>query len=172
MLFEVTQEMALDDIRVRDYMTAKPVAVGEDASLKQVSDLMTRKGIRHLPVVDSANQLVGLITQRDYLTIAISKLADVSSQEANELYSRIKVRDVMGRHVTTVNPDMPISGAARVMFERKFGCLPVIKDGLLVGILTEADFVKALIEPRGARRSFVTKKPRIKQALRRLRLIS
>ena len=168
MSLEALSFMAFRQVLVRDFMSENPITVREDASLKDVGDLMTERGIRHLPVVDHEQKIVGLITQRDYLTVAISKLADVSKAELNEIYSLIKVRDVMAPDVLTVAPDERISGAARVMFERKFGCLPVVQNGhkggagKLVGILTEADFVKSMIGSE----TFIPK------ALRRLGAVS
>ncbi len=134
------------DPRVADLMTREVITLSEEDDLKILRDLLDLKAIRHVPVTRDGDYLVGLVTQRDFLTVAVSKLAHEDPQILDAIYSSLKIKDVMGKKVRTISPDAPLSDAARLMTEHKFGCLPVVEDGRLVGIITESDFVKAFLE--------------------------
>jgi CBS domain-containing membrane protein len=96
--------------------------------------------IRHVPVVDEAGGLVGIVTQRDLLSLEHKK--DPVTQ----------LRDVMRTDVATATPDTPLRTAAETMIYNKYGCLPVVDHGELVGIITETDFLKLAIFPLAPRR--------------------
>src|SRR5512134_2261523 len=120
-------------ISVAEFMTKDLVTVRESDDLALAEALLRLGGIRHLPVVRD-RKLVGILTQRDILRSGSS-----GRQEAREL----PVSNVMTREPTSVRPAMGLAYAARLMLERKYGCLPVCDDdGTLVGIVTEADFVR------------------------------
>lgn len=120
-------------IAVSDFMTKDLVTVRESDDIALAESLLRLGGIRHLPVV-RGGKLVGILTQRDILRSGSS-----GKTGAREL----PVSDVMTREPTTIRPAMGLAIAARLMLERKFGCLPVCEDdGTLVGIVTEADFVR------------------------------
>jgi CBS domain-containing protein len=120
-------------ISVSDFMTKDLVTVRESDDVALAEALLRLGGIRHLPVVRD-HKLVGILTQRDILRSGASGKAGARE---------IAVSDVMTREPTAVRPAMALSHAARLMLERKFGCLPVCDaDGKLVGIVTEADFVR------------------------------
>lgn len=120
-------------ISVLDFMTKDLVTVRESDDLALAESLLRLGGIRHLPVVRD-RKLVGILTQRDVLRSGASGTAG-----AREL----PVSEVMTRDPTAVRPKTGLAQAARLMLERKFGCLPVCEeDGTLVGIVTEADFVR------------------------------
>jgi CBS domain-containing membrane protein len=131
---------------VQDLMTRRPVCLSGESTVKDLAQLMKTRGIRHVPITDGNSVLIGLVTHRDFLSIAVSKLAECPAEELDELYSSLKIKDVMGRKVTSASVDTPLEEAAAIMYRNKFGCLPVVENGKLVGILTEADFVKAFIE--------------------------
>jgi CBS domain-containing protein len=120
-------------ISVADFMTRDLVTVRESDDLALAESLLKLGGIRHLPVVRE-RKLVGLLTQRDLLR----------SGQAGAPSARDRaVSEVMTREPVAVRPGTGLAHAARLMLERKFGCLPVCEeDGLLVGIVTEADFVR------------------------------
>jgi CBS domain-containing protein len=120
-------------ISVADFMTKDLVTVRATDDVALAESLLRLGGIRHLPVVQDG-KLVGLLTQRDLLR----------SGEAGRPSARERpVAEVMTREVTTVKPATGLAHAAKIMLERKFGCLPVCdEDGALVGIVTEADFVR------------------------------
>ncbi len=120
-------------ISVADFMTKDLVTVREGDDLALAEALLRLGGIRHLPVVRD-RKLVGILTQRDVLRSGFSGKAS-----AREL----PVSQVMTKEPVTVRPALGLAQAARLMLERKFGCLPVCEeDGTLVGIVTEADFVR------------------------------
>ncbi len=120
-------------ISVADFMTKDLVTVREADDLALADALLRLGGIRHLPVVRE-RKLVGILTQRDIL-----RSGAAGKPGAREL----PVSDVMTREPTSVRPATGLAQAARIMLERKFGCLPVCdEEGVLVGIVTEADFVR------------------------------
>jgi len=120
-------------ISVADFMTKDLVTVRESDDLALAESLLRLGGIRHLPVV-KGGRLVGLLTHRDVLR---------SGQSGRPSARALLVSEIMTRELTTVRPGMGLSQAARLMLERKFGCLPVCDEqGRLVGIVTEADFVR------------------------------
>ncbi len=129
-------------IRVADVMTTKLYTLRDTDSLLDAKTLMAQKRIRHVPVVDGGGFFVGLLTQRDLLAAALSTFADVSSKERNELETSIPVREVMITDIIVGDSETSLREAAQYILDTKHGCLPIVTDGLLQGILTEADFVK------------------------------
>ena len=133
-------------MQVRHIMTSPVFAVGHMDNLKVVEDLMDWKHVRHLPVINDDSQLVGLITHRDLLRACVSSLAGITQQEQDALLRGIPVREIMQADIVTVSPESDAREAARTMLDLKIGCLPVVDGGKLVGILTEADFLRYLLE--------------------------
>jgi acetoin utilization protein AcuB len=137
---------------VRDVMTEDPFTIAPDAPLDRASDVMRAKELRHLPVVDQAGRLIGIIAERDLRRAALAPAVDedVSTGGRRPLCppgqapEDLLVKDVMSCDVLTTHPEAPLAHAARVMFERRVGSLPVILDGRLVGMLTERDVTRAL----------------------------
>ena len=120
-------------ISVADFMTKDLVTVREVDDLALAESLLKLGGIRHLPVVRE-KKLVGILTQRDLLR---------SGQAGTPAARELPVSEVMTKDPTSVRPGLGLAHAARLMLERKIGCLPVCEDhGTLVGIVTEADFVR------------------------------
>lgn len=131
---------------VRDLMTDEVFSLTEDDELEAVQNLMWEHGIRHVPVVDEDDCVVGLVSQRD-LARARDQAEVLLPQSAKaDLMKRYKVSDVMTSEVETVEEDEDIRVAAQLMVDQKYGCLPVVVGRRLVGILTEADFVKMMAE--------------------------
>jgi CBS domain-containing protein len=120
-------------ISVSDFMTKDLVTVREADDLALAESLLRLGGIRHLPVVRE-RKLVGILTHRDVLRSGLSGTAPARA---------LPVSEVMTKEPTSVRPGLGLASAARLMLERKIGCLPVCEDdGTLVGIITEADFVR------------------------------
>lgn len=136
---------------VGERMTKRPITVTEDTSLPEALELMRKERIRRLPVLDKHGNLVGIVTELDLLKASPSPATTLSIYEIPYLLSKIKMRDIMTRNVITVTEDTPIEEAARIMADNKIGGLPVMRDGRLVGIITETDIFKIFLELFGAR---------------------
>lgn len=133
-------------IRVRDLMSSQVSTVSAKDSLADVYDLFDSLHIRHVPVTDDNDELVGLVSHRDLAKNALHAVERLPMSSQRELLSILKVDEVMARDPETIDPEAPIEDAASTMLENKFGCLPVTEGDRLVGILTEADFVKYVRE--------------------------
>jgi len=131
-------------LTVGDLMTREVVTLAEDDTLADARTCMERGRIRHLPVV-RGQKLVGLVTHRDLLSASFSVFAEVSAQEERRLFRQIPVRELM-HDAYAVPPTMRVPEAARVMLEKQYGCLPVVDgDGNLLGIITDADFLRLAV---------------------------
>lgn len=119
---------------IKDYMTSSPVTVSESADYKSAFAVMRNKEIHHLPVVNSAEGLVGILALRDL------NMAARCFKEAP-----VEISQVMLTPVLTVKTDDSLASAADLMIEHKIGCLPVLDDqDRLTGMLTETDLFHAL----------------------------
>jgi acetoin utilization protein AcuB len=117
--------------------------------------LMRKSKVRHLPIVDQAGQLVGLVTQRSLLKALPSDVSNFSRFEVSYVLARIRVRDVMAADVVTIDEDTAIEEAARIMADQHLGCLPVTREDNLVGIITDNDLFALMVDLLGARRAGV-----------------
>jgi CBS domain-containing membrane protein len=132
-------------MQVRELMSTDLVTLTEDETLAHAQGCMARGRIRQLPVVRDG-KLVGLLTHRDLLAASFSIFAEVDHGEQRRLFGTVPVVEVMHRDVVTVEPDLPVREAARILLKNKYGCLPVVGPaGELVGILTEADFLRLTV---------------------------
>jgi CBS domain-containing membrane protein len=130
---------------VAELMTKDVVTLTEDETLAHAQRCMARGRIRHLPVVRDG-RLVGLITHRDLLAASFSIFAEIDTSEQRRVFDTVRVVEAMHRDVVTVSPGLPVSKAARILLENKYGCLPVVDEGdSLVGIVTEADFLRLTV---------------------------
>ncbi len=132
----------MKNLKVKDLMTEAVLSVQTDDTVETVYDLMNERGIRHLTVMDRDGDLVGLVSHRDLLRHSPIERAEVPVFLMREILRRTRVEEVMTSEMETATPDTPASEAAHLMFENKFGCLPVLAGSKLVGILTESDFVR------------------------------
>jgi CBS domain-containing membrane protein len=129
-------------LKVRDVMTADPTTLKRNDKLALADDIMRLGRVRHLPVLDDDGQkLVGIVTQRDLFRDALAQALGYGKPAQRKVLDSLAVKDVMATAVVTVRPDASLVYAARLLTERKVGCLPVVENGRLVGILTEGDFV-------------------------------
>jgi CBS domain-containing membrane protein len=137
---------------VGDIMARKVIVLSPDDSLENIGLAMARFRFRHLPVVDAEQKVLGLFTHRDLLHALSSSLSDHQEQRNALIQARAKVASVMHANPVTVVHDEPVGRAGQMLWDRKFGCLPVTdEDGVLVGIVTEADYLRtavALLEGR------------------------
>lgn len=121
---------------VRDCMTKNPVTVRPESDPMAAGMVLKYRGFRHLPVLDAEGRLVGIVDRTD-LEQFLAKAGPPSV-----LKRQHRVEQVMTREVVTVAPDCPIEEAASEMVKHKIGSLPVVEDGILVGIITETDIFK------------------------------
>ena len=122
---------------VADLMTPDPVTVQPTTSVGEVWRTMAERRFRHMLVSDAANGLLGLVSQRDLLAAAHSTNLRIDSNDSRP------ISELMHESVDTVRPECCAAGAARYMLRNKNSCLPVVNDdGALIGILTEADFLR------------------------------
>ena len=133
-------------LSVRDLMTETVRAVRDDDDLALVYDMMAGGNFRHVPVIDADGTLVGLVTHRDLLRGALGQALELPVSVQRELLRQMKVRDIMIHEPDSVEPDTNLAEAAELMMMHKLGCLPVVDGDQLVGILTESDFVRHVVE--------------------------
>ena len=123
-------------------MSTNVITVPLTATLAEARSLMQKNRFHHLPVVNESGDFVGLLTQTDVLAATDSILRDAE----NRLRARsIPIEDVMVRNVVTISPDASVRQAALFLEKYRIGCLPVVTDGKLVGIITDTDFVAVAI---------------------------
>ena len=138
---------------VKDLMTPDPICGRPDMVVTEIQKLMSDNSIRHVPIVDEAGSLVGLVTQRSLFGALRTEESDLSQFEVSYILARIQAQHVMVEDVITITQDVPVEEAARVMADKRIGCLPVMRDGDLVGIITDNDLFNAMLNLLGARRS-------------------
>jgi CBS domain-containing membrane protein len=121
-------------------MSPKVFTIRLDKRAVVVEEIMNWAHVRHVPVVDAGGRLVGLISQRDILRVALSEMLSTPMERRVEL-GKIPVAKAMKSDVLTIGPDDPVQEAARRMRAHKYGCLPVVEGGKLVGIISEHDLL-------------------------------
>ena len=136
---------------VRERMSRPVITVQQEIPIMEAHTVMRNEHIRRLPVMDKRKRLVGIISEKDILHAKPSGVTSLSVWEVQYLLSEITVEEVMTRDVIIINEDSPIEEAARIMADNKIGGLPVLRDGKVVGIITETDLFKIFLEMLGAR---------------------
>ena len=132
-------------LKVKDIMTSPVFSLKETDSLHNARALMDLQRIRHIPIVTLDNEFTGLVTHRDILSATISKLAGLDEETQKEIDSGIPIHEIMRTDIATVNGETSLKTAAEILLNHKYGCLPVVDKGTLVGIVTEADFLRLTI---------------------------
>lgn len=131
---------------VKDNMTLAPVTISKDQSISQAMELMDKHKLHRLPVVDSNNKLLGLLTGGLIRANTPNNSSTLSVFELNYLLNKLTVEDIMIKDVKTITGDDLLEEAATVMLQNEVACLPVIdKDNTVVGIITHNDIFAALI---------------------------
>jgi len=130
---------------VRDYMTRHPVMVDPQMSIVEAQGIMAEAKVRHLPVIEKGKRLIGLIT-RQRMRIPPTELASLNVWEITRFLSNLTVKDVMVKQqdLVTIEPDATLEEAAQLMVQNRIGCLPVLEEGIVVGIITETDLLAQL----------------------------
>lgn len=128
---------------VREIMMGSPVTLTPEATLDLANDVISLGRIRHIPVVDGG-KLVGLISERDLIGAAANRIFNLKQKSRSALLKNELVKNIMKKNVVTVKPDTPIKDAARLMADKKIGCVPVMSEGALVGLVTTTNILRYL----------------------------
>lgn len=124
--------MSYKTMKVGDLMSTALITMHSHSTVSRADAEMKFAAIRHIPIVDERNRLVGMVSNRDILR-AIGA----------EGKSEVKVSGIMTKRVHTISEDAPAHEAAALLLEHKIGALPVLSEGQeLVGVITETDFVR------------------------------
>lgn len=132
--------MELGKRRVSEIMHREVATLGPEEKLGLGDDLMRLGRIRHLPVVEG-NRLVGMVSERDVLAVSLSRVLDFDGTARRNFLESVEVADVMAKDVVTVRPATTLAEAAELLVERRVGALPVVADGMLVGLVTATDLL-------------------------------
>ncbi|HHU88051.1 MAG: CBS domain-containing protein [Sphaerochaetaceae bacterium] len=132
-------------------MTRNPVTASPDMSVSEASALMKREKVHRLPVLDKDKKLVGIITEKDILYASPSPVSTLSIHEMAYLLSQLTVKKLMTRDVVTIDKNITVEEAARLMVDQDLSSLPVLENGKLIGIVSKSDLFKILLELFGAR---------------------
>jgi|SRR5918995_2117104 acetoin utilization protein AcuB len=135
---------------VGERMSRPVIAVTPEDPINEVLAMFRNEHIRRAPVMKEG-KLVGIVSERDLLNASPSSATTLSVWELNYLISKVKVKNVMTKKVITVDANTPIEEAAKIMADKKIGGLPVVSAGKVVGMITETDLFKILLELMGAR---------------------
>ncbi len=136
---------------VKERMSRHPITIRPETSLHDALRIMREEKVRRLPVLNRDNELIGIVLERDLLYASPSPATSLSVYELNYLMSKITIESLMTRDVITIAEDCPLEEAARIMTDNQIGGLPVMRDGRLVGMITESDLFKVFLELLGAR---------------------
>ena len=131
---------------VRDMMTKDVMTLGRTEKLSVADDVMRLGRIRHLPIVDDDGELAGIVSQRDLFHSGLLRALGYGTHAKQQAMDLLVLKEAMKSEVVTISPDAPLSEAAKLMMDRKIGCLVVVENRKIVGIVTETDFVKLAIE--------------------------
>lgn len=128
---------------VREIMMGSPVTLKPDETLDLANDVISLGRIRHIPIIEDG-RLVGVLSERDMMGAATTTIFGLKRKSKSALLKSVLIKDVMKKKVVTVKPDTPIKDAAHLMKEKKIGCVPVVNEGSLVGLVTTTDILRYL----------------------------
>ena len=129
---------------VRDVMTREPFVLEPEDSLMKALEVMRLHGVRRIPIV-LAGMLVGLLAEGDLKRAQPSTLSE-SQDDFNRVMEETPISRIMIQNPTTISPDTPLLTAAESLHTMKYGALPVVEDGKVIGILTDSDLIRTLVD--------------------------
>ena len=129
---------------VRDIMTVEVTTLGRNDTLLLAKDIMNLGRVRHFPVVED-DELVGVVSQRDLYRASLGTVMQYGEKAQRAFLESVAVKEVMADPIS-ISPDATVRDAARLMMEHKIGCLPVLEDSRLVGIVTETDMLQVVVD--------------------------
>lgn len=136
-------------------MTKNPITVKPETPVSEAQYLMRKEKVHRFPVVDRDLKLRGIVTEKDLLYATPSPATTLDVYEMSYLLSKLKVDEVMTTELVSVTEDTPIEEAARILVDNNIGGLPVLREGRLVGIITESDLFKVFLEMFASRQKGV-----------------
>jgi CBS domain-containing protein len=149
-----TKEVPVVNAAVRDVMTRRVISVREDASFKEMAEMLRRTRISAFPVVSNANRVIGVVSEADLLVkeavqaTGISIVAALRHVREEDKATGVTAGDLMTRPAITVGPDTSVAEAARIMYDRRVKRLPVVDPaGRLLGIISRADVLAVFSRP-------------------------
>jgi CBS domain-containing membrane protein len=134
--------MSVGKILVADVMSTDVFTLGRNEKLSVADDVMKQERIRHIAVLDSDGMLCGILSQRDLFRGILLRSLGYGGRAEQKLLDSLSVKDAMHDDVLTISPTSTLKDAADTMLANKVGCLPVVDGERLVGMISEADFVK------------------------------
>ncbi|MGZ8424363.1 MAG: CBS domain-containing protein [Candidatus Binatia bacterium] len=126
---------------VREIMMGSPVTLKPEDTLDLANDVIALGRIRHIPIVDGS-RLVGIVTERDLIGAAAAQIFGLKQKSKSALLKSVLIKEVMKKRVITAAPDTPIKDIAQLMANKKIGCVPVVSDGMVVGLVTTTDILR------------------------------
>lgn len=136
----------MPNLKVEDLMTDEVYSINLSEDVASLADLMSDLNIRHVPVVHPDGDIVGIVSHRDLMRSLTGAESELPIGELRDFLKSIQVSEITNKEAITVDLDTDIAEAASLMLENKMGCLPVVDNEKLVGILTEADFVRLVAQ--------------------------
>jgi acetoin utilization protein AcuB len=138
-------------MRIVRFMSKNPLFIHPEMTVTEARALMEKEHIGHFPVLDKNNKLVGIFTRDDLIRANPSAATSLDMYEISYLLSKLKVEKVMTKKVLTISENEVVEEAARIMADENVGCLPVMRDSLLVGMVTDTDLFRVFINAFGTR---------------------
>lgn len=136
-------------MRVKNRMTRAPITAQPKTTYNEALRLMEQNDITHLPIINKKGDMVGIVTQHDMLEAEPSRVSTLSIFEIASLLDKVTMDQLMSHPVKAVESSCSVSEAAHFMLEENIGCLPVMEEGKLVGIITDSDIFKTFVEVTG-----------------------
>jgi CBS domain-containing protein len=127
-------------MKVKDIMVKEVATLDINDELSLANDIMRLGRIRHLPVMEGET-VVGIVSERDLFRSSLAQALGYGDKASREVMKTLHIKDIMVKRVVTIPPLTPLKDAVGLMVERKIGCLPVVEDGKLVGLITETDIL-------------------------------
>lgn len=132
-------------ITIEDFMTPDPYTLRETDSINDAWEIMIGKHVRHIPITDDDDHVLGLVTQRDVLAATDPGAIIEAKSASHEVKSDVTLAEIMIRDVAVIHREDSLRQAALYLQTHKYGCLPVVVDDRLVGIITDSDFIDIAI---------------------------
>jgi CBS domain-containing protein len=136
-------------MKVKEVMVKEVATLDVNDELSLANDIMRLGRIRHLPVVDGT-RLAGIISERDLFRSSLAQALGYGGPASRDLMKTLRIKDIMVKEVTTISPEAKLCEAVRMMMDKKIGCLPVVENDHLVGLITETDIMLQYLKDCGA----------------------